>query len=798
PALASGPGGGQANLDVGGGDPFLGELYQLWTGAKPEAHAAFAQATLASLGGQVAIGRAEAGTHAADLCTRVDAEVAARTSQVDGAVAQARAQVAAGFAQARAQVEAGAQAALAEIEGHAVTALASIDSAITTQTGALDTGFDAEAKRLAELRTTTLAAFNTAFDTEIGNIRQVGEKKAGEATATGNSKASAYLARGGEDIEADRNRARHDAAKKVAADYAARMREEANKIADEISAGKASLGQQVDDMINPASDALTQQLADAKAQLVGAAEQARAQVEQQRAALNASIETARAQGTSQLAGEEQASLADLDARGATVKQNLLASGEALKQQIRGCEGSLNTAFDAMLASLQDTVTGEGVPDKRELSQGALAAEAQLETDRAAALGQMDQIVDAGFGQLDADLQRGLAAIADAATQAAAAAGEAANSAVAAMSESAASAGTSLAELASGFSGQVSEITTGVLEGARGLVDNTAKGAEEAKAGMVAQLGDVKGKVESSLAQALTKLPSDISTTAESEASKIQPWWKKALAIVAAVIVVAVILIATAGTAGLLAGVLIGAACAVGAKLAYDMSMWAMTGVKPFDNLGDYLVELGTAALIGAITGGAGAMIGSGGALAGFSFMGKVGVMGGASFLSSLIDQVVDVAYFKEGWNWGEFFLNGAVGTVLSAIGLGIGQLVKAGPSALQKSLTTGPSSNSWNNFQRNFAKLVPWSTTPGGRSAVYNALKNMVGASDDIARVVEGVANELMTKTAENNPTGNGPGLTADPEKGPAVISAVASPGKVKDENVPKVKVPAELVGKKK
>ena len=224
----------------------------------------------------------------------------------------------------------------------------------------------------------------------------------------------------------------------------------------------------------------------------------------------------------------------------------------------------------------------------------------------------------------------------------------------------------------------------------------------------------------------------------------------------------------------------------------------MTGVKPFDNFQDYLVELGQTALLGAITGGAAGLIAKGGLLAAMSLGGKVGVMGAASFLGSAIDQAVDVWYFKEGFNLSEFFLNGAVGTIVSAIGLGAASLAGRAPAAVQGALTKGPGSNTWNNFQSNFAKIVPWATTPSSRAAVYNALKSLAGNPQPVEDVVNTVVSETLNRSIENNPLGNGPGLTADSEKGPGVVDAVASPDKVKNENFPKVTVPDELTGKKK
>ncbi|GDX79039.1 hypothetical protein LBMAG42_08500 [Deltaproteobacteria bacterium] len=782
----AGGGGGSAKVASPSGDSFTSEAFALWTGRNPAEHAAVAQISLATLGAGVDSARAAAGSRAAELGGQVDAAVEERVAQVAAAEAQAAAQVQAGFGSARTTVESAAAAAIAEIGAQANTAITSIDGAITAQLAALAAGFDNETQRLDELRTTTLAEFEAAFDKEVEGIRALGETKARAAITAGESRASGYAGRGGEGIEQERNEARAKAARQTAADFAQGFRDQGSKVADEIAGGKASLGDQVGALLDPTRDALVTQRADAESQLRAAADQAKAQVAEQQAAATAAAESSRTMATDQLTSQEEACIADLHGKAEAITAGLRSAGESLKAQIAASEAEIGGTFDALLTSVQTLIGGDELPNADELEAVTASAEAQIEADRESILGQLDGVMSAGLQQLDGELSAGIASLQQAAVEAVAKAEEAGAAAATALSDAASSFAATMSEVAATVGTSLQELTASLLDGAKQAVDGAMQTAAEAKAQMVTQLQDVHAKVESSFAEGMAKLDAEITKKAEEAAGKIVEGWKKFVAIVVAVVAVVAIValfVVTLGTAGILVGALLGLCCALGSKLAYEGTLSLLTGTNQFGSPMEYLQT----ALLGALTGGlAGWLIGPAtGVLA------KFGIGSGISFIGSFFDQVTDKFLLGESWNWTEFFVNGAVGVFAAGISTGLGAVIQR-MSGSFSGLSVGPSSNTWNNFQRNFAKLMPFATSPAQRAQVYRILQTFIGNDDTIEEVVGKAAETLVVNSIENNPTSPAPGLS-DPEKGP---SALESKPNGDNAHLTEVKVPDSLTGR--
>lgn len=782
----AGGGGGSGKVASPSGDSFTSEAFALWTGRNPAEHAAVAQISLATLGASVDSARGAAGSRAAELGGQVDAAVEERVAQVAAAEAQAAAQVAAGFGSARTTVESAAAAAIAEIGAQANTAITSIDGAITAQLAALAAGFDNETQRLDDLRITTLADFEAAFDKEVDGIRALGETKAKAAITAGESRASGYAGRGGEGIEAERNEARAKAARQTAADFAQGFRDQGSKVADEIAGGKASLGDQVSALLDPTRDALVTQRADAETQLRAAADQAKAQVAEQQAAATAAAESSRTMAVDQLTSQEEACIADIHGKAEAITSGLRSAGESLKAQIAASEAEIGGTFDALLTSVQTLIGGSELPNADELEAVTVDAEAQIEADRESILAQLDGVMAAGLQQLDGELSAGIASLQQAAAEAVAKAEEAGAAAATALSDAATSFATTMSEVAATVGTSLQELTTSLIDGATQAVDGAMQTAADAKAQMVTQLQDVHAKVESSFAEGMAKLDAEITKQAESAAGKIVEGWKKFVAIVVAVVAVIAIValfVVTLGTAGILVGALLGLCCALGSKLAYEGTLSLLTGTNQFGSPMEYLQT----ALLGALTGGlAGWLIGPAtGVLA------KFGIGSGISFIGSFFDQVTDKFLLGESWNWGEFFTNGAVGVFAAGISVGLGAVIQR-MSGSFSGLSVGPSSNTWNNFQRNFAKLMPFATSPTQRAQVYRVLQTFIGNDDTIEEVVGKAAETLVVNSIENNPTSSAPGLS-DPEKGPSKLEAEPNGD---NAHLTEVKVPDSLSGR--
>jgi hypothetical protein len=328
-------------------------------------------------------------------------------------------------------------------------------------------------------------------------------------------------------------------------------------------------------------------------------------------------------------------------------------------------------------------------------------------------------------------QQGLAALDDQLNQAVSGLGEAATAAVTQATEMATQLGQGLAEGATAFGTgldtmltdvdtQLGTLVTDSVAAAASTVDSTQTQLTEQQAAIGTELDQVATSVGDALTEAMGPINADITTEAENAASKIQPWWKKALAAVVSIVVAIVVVIAvtafcvvTLGTGAIVAGIVAGAVAGLASTFASDATMSLLTWSNQFSSWKTYLA----AGLTGAALGGLGGWMGP--MLSGASTSVKVAAGAGVSFTGATLDQVMDVVILGEGWNWGEWFTAGTAGAILGAMA------TKFVPSDLgtriRSNLFSGaPGTNSWNNFQSTFSQIPGLSgSTAAQRSAIY-------------------------------------------------------------------------------
>jgi hypothetical protein len=229
---------------------------------------------------------------------------------------------------------------------------------------------------------------------------------------------------------------------------------------------------------------------------------------------------------------------------------------------------------------------------------------------------------------------------------------------------------------------------------------------------MADLDASASSVVSELDASLTSMSSEISSGAAKAAAEIKEkaWYEKAwdaLASVASVIAtvvvgvlvfvaVAAFCVATFGAgpiALIAAGAIAGAVAGVAAKLAGDATKSLLTWSNQFGSPMEYLQAFIVGAVGGALTAGLAQV-------ASPLVTGIVTAWGG-----SLADQLTDIGLMGEGWNWGEFLLTGALGSVFAWAG---GRWLEdaVGNRILTRLFPVSGRSQSWNSFQT-FARNTP-------------------------------------------------------------------------------------------
>lgn len=708
-------------------EPFIHELYEARTGMKPDQHAAMANAALANLDAGLASGATDVEAHANQLTSQIDAAIEGRVASLWASFEGASANLSAGFTTARAHVEGFAATALANIDAAAAGALSQIEALETSQVDAIAQGFDAEVARLGTMGDAAVSSFTAAFDAQVQAIRDTGESRAQEALSTGQSRAAAYRGRGGDGIEAKRNSARADAALRVAQDYAVGLRDKANEVANEVAQGSGNIPSIVSQLIEPVVEQLSTAQADAEEGVRAAAESSREQVEEQRDVAVEAMEETREQALTTLDSQEVASLEDLRGVAQTFEDNLRNAGESLKEQILKAAGELGSRYAEGAAAIQATLGAGDMPDGPEVQQACQELLAQFEAEKTSHLLELSSAALSGLADLDAELASAQSGLQQAADQAVCQADTMANELGEGLLQGAEDFSVGLDELYTTVETNLTEMVTGALDGARACVDDTGSALTEQESVISTELGTVVTNVDSSLGEALGKLPADIEKEAEAAASKIQPWWKKAIAAVVSIVVAIVVAIAvtafcivTLGTGAIVAGIIAGAVAGIAATFASDATMSLLTWSNQFSSWKTYLA----AGLTGAVMGGVGAWVGP--MLSGASMTTKIAAGTGMSFLGSSIDQVFDMTLYGESWNWGEWFLGGTVGAVLG--GLATRFVPSSLGESMRKSLFSRGGPNSWNNFQRAFARVPGLSgSTPTQRAQIYRMVASKLG-----------------------------------------------------------------------
>jgi hypothetical protein len=707
------------------GDPFLHELFGTYSGRTPTEHAAANEVALTELSTHVDRCKTEIAQRTQQLGQRLDAEIAARVQSLTTAHAAAAQGLRGGLANARGQVESAASSALAQIDSGVTTALSAISSSEASRLSELSTGFEAQSQSLEQTASQTVTSFSAAFDGKVTEIRDLGDTKAGLAIATGDRMAADYRSRGGDGIDGKRNEARAKAATLVAEEYASALRKNAGELADEVAKGSGNIPSIVSEMVDPVTAQLQDQMAQAVAGVGQMAAQARAQVETSGGAARAGVEQGRAAALEQLSAQERSGLIELDQTATTMKANIRAAGEALKSQFKSVESELATRYHDAMTSISEVMTSGELANADEAQVALETQRDDFGAQRDAQLGELDQAMSAGLAELDVEVANAAATLGRVAAEASRQGAEAAAGLAAGLTDTAAQLEAGVAEVSSANDSALGQLVKDSVDTATKAVENTGKRLREQQEKVTTELTTVREQASGRLDEELAKEAGDIQREAEKAASQVQPLWRKALAVVAAVVVSVVVFVAvsafcvaTLGTGAVVAAIIAGALSGGAAVFASDCVMGQLSSP----------MEYVSAIIIGAVTCGLGAKLGIGQ----MSRLGQFGAGSGLSFVTSTLDQIFDIALMNESWNWKEWATLGAIG-VLTA-----GVFAKFNPPSfgegVRGALFRSTEKTTWNNFQGRFSSIFK-GTTPTERSIVYQTISEKI--DDDLDTLVQ-------------------------------------------------------------
>jgi hypothetical protein len=698
-------------------------LWEAMTGQTPPVQEAACNALLQqfqSQAGEQAVGFQAEATGQATQAVGTSRQAAQQVMQE--ALTAVQAQVKSAFAAARQRVDASAAAFVGQVDAASQAGEVAVAAAAGARHQALRTETEARKQQAAARSRDGVAALQAAYAQAAADVAADAQLAAEQARATGESSAAAYLARGGEGIEAERNQARAKAAREVGEGYAKQILDSSATPVKELQNGGAGISAalqtktsefqaQLDGMCDAASAAVDQH-----------AEQARRQVTQGREQALRQAETSRQDIHRVLGQKEAATQQALHDAWAEALRELDSAEAQSRQQLEQAIQSGSDYFHSEAGALSEAAGQVELPAPGDVRQALSQASAELPASRIGLAGvlrtaasQVDQRFMAFARQQAARFQK---------------AGQEASAGAALAGDGAAQ---TFTDSGSAYQEQMEKLKAGVQQGLEGLqqqystqtdtaVQSFSTAFEGSRSQVMGELGKFRSGMQARLQQVLGGEPQAISQEAEKAASKVQPGWKKFLAAVAGVVVAVAVVafaVATFGT-GLLVLAAAGAIAGGLGLLAKD-SMLAILGAgnSPLSAAywtGDKFKEYGIAIILGGVAGGLGSVAATL----------KLGIVS-TGLLEGLGNALADVGV-RTGLFHEPFDLTAFVVTALGA-GLvgGMGAFVKVRLDGKFLKAVTGTTrgGNSWNGFQRGMKDLFGSGLSSNHAAVLYRSIKNL-------------------------------------------------------------------------
>ncbi len=589
---------------------------------------------------------------------QLEQTLAQQKAAIGQAIAQARAAAEQEAASARAAIEQSHGQVTAQIKADAAGARQGIEQTHRTESGNV-------AKLKGEIGSKVAEAFSKAAD----EARAAGKAAGDQAVAIAERRAAAYQAAEvpkqgrlssffeGENYEQNKHDAKVQAAKDVGKAYQAEFAKKAEETAKAMPQGQA----QVVDGLTQRADAAAQAVDAAKTgalKQIDAREQGDlANADRVRDQKLAAVDGALAGANEAFASLEQSKSAELDEKAAGQSQEIEQQSQARRD---GLAQMLDQAAEQLQSKIDETVAqAEAVelPDNDRLQQSLDSALSKLDE----VVQQADQGISQGADELRTSLGQSHQQFQAASEQT-----------VQGAQQEAQAAGQQAAQTAQGEAQGAQQalqaVGQGAAEGMGQAKTDACKDITDASAKLDADFTKVTGNLGGTLSKStqdlnkdfqgsLSGIDGEITKKANEAAGKVQPSWKKWVAVVLTIIISIIVTAAIAALAasgiGLVAliglSLLIGAAGGV-AKMCVEK--WAS---------GEDITwkDVGKAAAIGAVEG----LINLVGAGAGSAVAGKLTTMIGKKFGEEVLKKFAVKA--------GVFLAETVVGTVIDTIGSGI-------------------------------------------------------------------------------------------------------------------------------
>lgn len=650
------------------GNEFASRIWKSAFGKTPEEQKEECEQILQEFVAKIEQMKVTFATQADALIAQVDPQINQAKSKVRTALVQAQAKAEQGFGRARNMIEKSAMGVISRIDAIVVAKDKEISNLAQTKKAEFNGMVSGKKQSAQGAGNSAIAKLSGIFDTAVSEMRAVGVSGAQRARSIAASMAASYRGRGGDGIEGERNRARASAAEQVGNDYAKQIQEMAEKAATEVGGGKGNMPRLVQESLNSLLSSLDQmqtgvgssfdsQAQEAKNALRENAEKIKQDVIKAKEEAKKKVNDSEAKTKREITARANAAFAEIEKAGAEGKKALL---KAKEKGLTYIEEEKTKVFQA--------VSSMELPDPVKLKEGLDIAYQGIDSSQKSILEEISKGKEELNKSLDdTAIKEGerLSSVADQASQQVV---QVSSQFEQGLSKMVNDAETSLTK----FVGQVGQAMDKVKEEAGKKADEAINqfntGIEQKGQQIKGELDKVKGDLQKKIDEALSQEPSKISEAAEREAQKIQPWWKKAIAIgisvfVAVVVFVAVaaFCVATLGTGALVAAIIAGAVAGAVGLFTKDTAMWVMRGGQsPFtaaywkDNWKNYV----SAVVMGGFSGGLGVLTAPLGAV-------LTGVISGLSLAG--VDQVLDMVLKGESFNLVEFVVTAVTAGLLAGV-----------------------------------------------------------------------------------------------------------------------------------
>ncbi|MCA9953102.1 MAG: hypothetical protein KC434_00165 [Anaerolineales bacterium] len=551
---------------------------------------------------------------------------------IDTAVVANIAGVTAKIAAMRERANADAAGAVEKISTARDKSLEAIRTASTMALEAVEKAHTDTKTTLDTLESEQISSIESLYQTWEPKYRATGDEVGNKALSTARTKANNWLSqRNGESsvldgpIHDNRLEAKADAAVKVAKEYKKGLKEEADKQAGKLKDNKPQVLDAIRKAAKEGRDALDQHLEAMKQSLQQSEESATTQIQTKAESLITATQEGLQTTLASLDAQEAAQVARLTAYGESQKTAIDAqAAEAIASLVAGTTGAV-TGFNEALRGFVETAVATQAPSQQDLQP--ILAELQVQAD-ALALTLQAQL-ETGIVASETGVRTGgqtsvarVNELGQSAIEQAQATGDQYATSTATMVAQAQSGFTQLAE---GHQKTVDDAKTKATEGfakTKEAITTTFKAiSDRAKENFKNGRDQLKQGLEK---EGLKKLDADIEKYAQEAADAVQPRWKKVAkwVITIAVVIAAVALtIVTAGSAGPIGVVLIGAAIGGLAGAAIQVGHNLVDGKKWSEGVGKAFVV----GAIGGAFGGLGGVLAQGVANVGLKLAIEVGI-----------------------------------------------------------------------------------------------------------------------------------------------------------------------------